>query len=207
MSTRVNSPSEVIENLYPKIIALYSSTSGVGKTTFSKGMSSKFGYYRMSFASGVRDMAWQWLSSNPFLKDDGEARDYFEKNKDSLLPGIKFTYREFLIMVGSFGRECIDEDYWVWRLDEQLKFHKKTFGSRRLTSSGTPIIIDDLRFPNEYGYLNSIGATIIKVTSSDRPGTKFEMDGKLDKFQFKKVINVDTLDMSTRSSISLGDII
>ena len=46
------------------------------------------------------------------------------------------------------------------------------------------IVIDDLRFPNEYTMLKDIGAKIVRITNPEREIVKTETEGLLEGFAF-----------------------
>ena len=93
---------------------------------------------RLSFANGVRDVAWNFFPN--------EMRIAFEK-------GVK--PRELLQRIGK-GMRAIDTDIWVRKLEPVVATIVEY-------DEGTPIIIDDVRYPNEVEMLKRYGFKIVYV--------------------------------------------
>jgi len=93
---------------------------------------------RLSFADGVRDVAWDFFPEEMMIA--------FEL-------GVK--HRELLQKIGK-GMRAIDTDIWVKKLERILA---------SLIGYGidTPIIIDDVRYPNEVEMLKKFGFKIVYI--------------------------------------------
>ena len=122
----------------------------------------EMGYVKDSFAKGVKDTAalmFGW--PRDLLEGDTEESRNWRETPDSYWStkfGRDFTPREALQKMGTeVGRDIFHNDFWVLQLENRLKTHNK------------PIVITDVRFPNEIESLRSIGAKIIWVERGDRP--------------------------------------
>lgn len=92
------------------------------------------------------------------------------------------TPRHLMRTLGTeWGRDCVYGNLWV---DLAL------IQASRLMEAGKSVVIDDLRFPNEYEAIKDRGG---ECWSVDRPGKKIETDhpseGLLDSYPFDKTIN------------------
>lgn len=65
------------------------------------------------------------------------------------------TYRDLMKLVGMVARDTVHEDYWV----ESLK--------RRIVGMD-PVVIDDVRFPNEVEWIFEAGGVVIRVNRIDQ---------------------------------------
>lgn len=138
----------------PRIIALYSPVPQSGKTTVAKYLMDRYGYQRIPFAQPLKDMLISLLISCGFTYAQAL---YYQENKEVIIPGLEVTFRELAAKLGTeWGRVQIASDFWVriWRMREQ------TLGS---LYPKKPIVVDDMRFPNEFGWLQAFGATLIHI--------------------------------------------
>lgn len=165
-----------------KILALYSSQSQVGKTTLAKYLEGNYGFFKISFAGAVREKLRLMMESNPYINDPEELFENLERDKTQILPGTRMSYRDALIHLGMSMRG-ISPDYWLWSFIEQINFHTSLFS--------TPIIVDDLRFQNEYDMLKDVGAYKIKLISTKRRGISYAQDGQLEHCKFDLILDTD----------------
>ena len=164
-------------------IALYSPCEGSGKTEVANVLKRRFGFKAVKFAGVLKAMTFVFLKSAGFDEEtvfrmiDGDL-----KNIDSIGPGL--SPRRVMQTLGTeWGRDCIAESIWT-----DLAVGQAT----TLNGAGSNVIIDDLRFPNEYDALVAKDFEIWKIV---RPGTIATTDhpseGLLDHHEFDVVIEND----------------
>jgi hypothetical protein len=171
----------------PKVIGLYSSVPQSGKSTVANHLRSMYQYYPIPFAATLKDMA------DVFLTDLGvlEPYEYLYDKKhvnlstvididEELRPRLDFTVRHMLQTLGTeWGRNCIAEDIWltVWEAK-----------ANRMLRSGINVIVDDVRFPNEFEKIQSIGGEVWKIVRPslvvDESVVKHASEGSLDDYDF-----------------------
>lgn len=114
-----------------------------GKDTAARELSSRQGYTRVAFADALRDEVFDRFGIR--LGDD---------DKDKPLPayGLR-SYRDLLIEHAQ-ERRAQNPDYWVERVDVQV---------RAYLSLGIRVIVTDVRLPNEVAWLRRMGGLHIWV--------------------------------------------
>ena len=135
----------------PNLVVFYSPAPESGKSTASQFLIEHYGFALVKIAAPLKMMA------RSFLYDAGipERRldEFIEgtKKNDDLasygLPGI--TPRKIMQSLGSeWGRDQMGRDVWA---------NIAAGRARRLIESGQRVVIDDLRFSNEYDILHALG--------------------------------------------------
>lgn len=140
----------------PKLIALYSPAPGSGKSEVAKVLEAK-GYTVSKFAHPLKDMLVMLLMHAGYSIED--ARRCVDGDlKEFPLAGPFFgkTPRELMQTLGTeWGRKLIDPHVWTNLMADKVN------------RAATPMVVDDMRFPNEYDTMKFCGAILVKVT---RPG-------------------------------------
>lgn len=160
-----------------RIIALYSDRPQCGKTTAATMLWNALhpSVRLLSFAQPIREMVWKLL-------EVAGIKEY--ENKESLLPILGVSVRYLMQTLGTeWGRQGIDENVWVRLMMTQIE---RTFTQ----TSYAYVIIDDMRFPNEYEMLKELGCRFWKI---ERPrggvsGYTHASEGALNDFRFDEVI-------------------
>lgn len=118
-----------------------------GKDTAARTLSARLGYTRIAFADALRDEVFDRYGIR--LGDD---------DKDKPLPayGLR-SYRDLLIEHAQ-ERRAQNPDYWVERVDAQVREYRK-FGIR--------VVVTDVRLPNEVRWLRDRDGLHIWIA---RPG-------------------------------------
>ncbi|MFB2563638.1 hypothetical protein [Rhizobium sp. IMFF44] len=169
-----------------KLIALYSDAAGSGKSEVAKALTAN-GYEPVKFAGPLKGMAAGLLSSMGFGRHD-IGRMIEGDLKEAVIPGFKtVTPRQIMQTLGTdWGREAIDQDLWTKVASVKIE---------KLRASGLNVVVDDLRFPNEYDLISSLGGTLVKVVRPDptrEAGGAYE--GKLKDHTFHHTLhNTGTL--------------
>jgi hypothetical protein len=162
-----------------KLIALYSSAPQSGKSEVAKALDSKV----LKFAEPLKDMLRSLFRSVGYGETQIEA--FLEGDqKDTPVPefGSK-TPRYLMQTLGTeWGRQLVSDSIWT-----DILAYRATFA----LAHGKHVVVDDMRFPNEFACLKSLGAKTVKVT---RPGvvakTNHRSEGLLDGYQFdEEIIN------------------
>jgi hypothetical protein len=109
--------------------------AGAGKSAIAEKLCDK-GYIRLSFASKVKEIAW----------------DILQKPLDKTQP----KDREFLQKLGTDLARAYDPDVWIR--------HFQTAYRKWLKYGKTDFVVDDARFVNEVEYLRSEGFVVVRVT-------------------------------------------
>lgn len=122
----------------------------------------EYGYRKESFASGVKDVAcimFNW--PRKMLEGDTEESRQWRETPDEFWSkrfGRDFTPREALQKMGTeVGRDVFHEDFWVLQMESRMRFYDD------------PIVITDVRFPNEINWIRKIGGKVYEVQRGKPP--------------------------------------
>jgi hypothetical protein len=109
---------------------------------------------------------------------------------------IGMTTRRVMETLGTdWGRQMVREDLWTMIMSKKIE---------RLMHQGHSVLVEDVRFPNEYGLLSRFQATLVKVIRPGARGGTKGYEGQLDHFDFDHVIdNTGTLDELRSKALSL----
>jgi hypothetical protein len=130
-----------------KIIA-FIGPIGVGKSTAAE-MFAPYQSVRISFATPLKEM----LMSMGLTSEDVWGSD--KEKPNHLLGGC--TPRHAMQTLGTeWGRNLIHPDLWVnaWsrKVEQEINRH---------------IVVDDMRFPNEYHAIKNLGGVIVRIVRED----------------------------------------
>lgn len=170
-----------------KVIA-FSGKAGSGKTAAAKILMDKLGHgdsQIVSFAFTLKRKA---------LEDFGDylTHDDLIRNKTKVIEisGRTTTIRQLLIDIGMMYRN-LDHNFWVRQGTKQ---------AQAAADRGITVLIDDMRFPNEYKTLREMGATLIRI---ERPNISLiddESEKALDDHEFDaKILNDGNLEDLARA--------
>jgi hypothetical protein len=186
-----------VEPVKHPIIGLYSSAAQSGKSTVANVLVQEGGYEVVKFAGPLKDMA------RGLLRSMGMAPATVERMvegdlKEAVIPGFEtVTPRKIMQTLGTdWGREAMDRDLWLKVAASNIE---------RLRAEGHPVVVDDVRFPNEMAMIRHLGGIVVKVF---RPGVKLvgesRYEGLLESSTFDViVVNVGTLEQLRNLAISL----
>lgn len=182
----------------PKLIALYSSSMGHGKSTVTTTLNSQ-GFTTVKLAGTLKDMLRVFLT-HWGLPSDAVERCVEGDLKEVAIPAIPgVTTRHLMQTLGTdWGRTFVAPDIWV-----RMAMGRIT----RLMEAGRSVVVDDMRFPNEFDALFELGARMVKVT---RPGVRVTnghpSEGLLDQRRWDaEVINDSSLEDLELAALSLLD--
>lgn len=135
-----------------------------GKDTIATHIVEKYNYKRMAFADSLK-AACALLLNRPLI-------DMYEGDRESIMPEWGFSIREFLQDQGTRALREFPQDGNINKAIGD-KFHIiRTFmeiGNISKTNQYNGVVISDLRFENEAGFVRGSGGIIIKV---ERDGLK-----------------------------------
>lgn len=160
-----------------KLIGLYSSCPQCGKTTLANLLD----HEKMSFAAPLREILNVLLTR---LGYNGEMIDRFLHGdlKEFTIPELGNRSPRYLMQTlgTEWGRYLVSETIWV----DVMR--------ARIRHAFSPVVIDDVRFPNEFDMIRSLGGLMVKI---DRPGFKkcglHPSDGGCDHLAFDVYITND----------------
>lgn len=163
-----------------QIIALYSPAAQSGKSTVAQHLMEHHGFHLVKFAGPLKNMMRTLLQEMYFTED------YIEELIEGSLKhchvnGLPVSVRSMMQTLGTeWGRNCVDPDLWTRVAITQAKW---------LRSDGLNVVMDDMRFPNEFDAVKAAGGITVKVI---RPGYvpdgSHSSEGQLDDHQFDYVI-------------------
>lgn len=163
------------------VVGLYSPFPRSGKSTFAQALlyEAHPSCVLVKFAEGFREYVINVVA--PFFDGgEAEARSWMEDDrKDThVIPGLGVTLRTCFQMAGTLGRS-INADLWVKRTEIELqRMHNYKL-----------VVVDDLRYENEYHMLRKRGATLIRVERPDGPKTDaHESNRRLENLPFDYTI-------------------
>ena len=127
---------------------------GSGKGTVGDILT-EFGFHKISFASGVKDLAAKMFGwDRSLLEGDTDASRKFREELDPFWTkelGKDFSPRLALQLLGTeVGRGIFHEDFWVIKVKKEIQKNKN-------------YVITDVRFSNEMKMVQSEGGIIIEI--------------------------------------------
>jgi hypothetical protein len=157
-----------------------------GKDTVGASLVERYGYRRLGFADKLKELA---LAVNPVIPID-ETDMYSYACLADIVASFGWEIaktnpevRRFLQELGTQARLLLGEDVWVNALAKTLNESGVwTFESEWAAGypdppsrySGPPVVIADVRFPNEADYVRSVGGLLIRVTRYNEDGTLYD---------------------------------
>lgn len=175
----------------PNLIAFYSPAAQMGKSTATRLLTEGLGYRNVKFAEPLKAMTGCFLMQIGVPLD--QLEDFIEGHrKEEPLTEFGFdnlTARKIMQTLGKeWGREQIDPNLWT-----TIAARK----ARKLIEDGDRVVIDDLRFPNEYDLVKNMGgeAWCLYNPRVEIPVSGHQSEGLLDNHAFDKaLINSGTIE-------------
>ena len=165
------------------LIGLYSPAPRSGKSTTARFIGDKVGCFLvMGFADPLKELVAEFAGHFlPGGRMEAEAMMCDDRKDTYIIPGIDKTLRDLLRTLGtSWGREMVHRHCWVQiaqrRVEKDLRYG--------------PIIFDDVRFPDEFEMIKSLGGIMVKVHRPAAQGTGLG-EGLLDNYSFDYTITND----------------
>jgi hypothetical protein len=173
----------------PVIIAIYSPAPKSGKTTISNLIEDDFGQgcgaLRVSFASCLKDMLEKVFEyadvpeTDKLNFPDNYPQPYIYGGRKEIPLGMfgGRSTRYAMQTLALWGKENFGEDFWL-KMGVSEAAHS--------INQGLDVVIDDLRYKNEYDALKAEGALFVKVVrpSIQNPENHFGSEGNLENEHF-----------------------
>ena len=142
-----------------KLIALYAGAPQSGKTTVANHLVQKHDFTQVKFAGVLKTMVYTMLRA---FKDDPEWAYACIEGDQKEVP-LKWlggkSPRDLMVTLGTdWGRELITPDIWLTACRAATARHLR---------AGRSVVIDDMRFPNEYACLQLFNPFYVEVWVSD----------------------------------------
>jgi hypothetical protein len=115
--------------------------AGAGKDTVADFLVMRYGYVKMSMAGPLKAGMAAMGFPEPINRDD----------KEKIIPGFDFTWREAAQRLGTEWGRGLDPDIWVKAM------------ALRCRRSTDRIVISDVRFENEAEMVRSIGGRVLHI--------------------------------------------
>lgn len=169
----------------PRLIALCSPAMGSGKSTIATHLCDQYGFHQIAFATPLKAMASTLLEKLDMDHDEIEDRIYGDR-KEEVIPVLAITSRQLQQQLGTeFGRKLIRDSIWV----------DITMASvARVLATGRSVVIDDMRFPNEYAAVIAAGGDARRVVRPSAVVTRAHpSEGALDLVAMPEIWNAGTV--------------
>ncbi len=175
--------------MLPDIVALYSSSMGHGKTAASNYLRDIHGYVPVKFAGTIKAMISSFLIDFGIQADDlplyleGPRKEQPVEARDGSL--LNMSTRQLMQTLGTdWGRALVNRQIWVAITVNKIK---------RLLEDGKKVVVDDMRFDNEYDTLRDLGALMVMVKRPHIQVPNVHLsEGLLDHRGFHHKINNDS---------------
>ena len=181
------------------VIAIYG-RAGSGKSELASMLAER-GFQRVKFADPLK-AALRSILEYTALEED-LINEMIEGNlKETPAPqlGGKSPRHAMQTLGTEWGRDLIHPEFWVNIAREGILYYTNVVG--------VPVVVDDMRFPNEYAMIKAIGGRILWI---GRPGVTIglgaghQSEGALDKFMFDYAfLNDGALDDMARYADALA---
>jgi hypothetical protein len=173
----------------PKLIGLYSPAPRSGKGTIAS-VFAFHGYQIVRFSDPIRSM---FSALYHEATRYSPAPAYFEERKNEAVPALGgMSYREFATSIGSEWGRKRHPGLWVEIAKRKIEDH---------LTMGRNVVVEDVRFPNEFDMLRSLDATMVKVvrplSNGGTPETAFMFEGMLES----KTFDMSILNIGTRAAL------
>lgn len=168
------------------LIALYSPVMQSGKSEVARTLQLTRGYKLVKFADPFRSFIRTLLVEGGATPEMAERMVEEGPLKEQPIPALGVNVRRMLQTAGSdWGRQMIHPDLWVTIAKAKIE---------RCLQAGVPVVVDDLRFPNEYEMILGLGGHPVKVVrSGTRPYQGHASEGLLEAYPMTLLQNNSTL--------------
>lgn len=159
------------------LIGLYSPYPQSGKSTFAKELLTTPGSKLAKFADPIREVVVPFAAE--FLPGgEAEVLQWLDDDRKDTrpIPGLNVTLRHMMQTQGTWARNAINPDLYVKIMQRRIRYQ---YDNYKL------VVVDDVRFENEYAMLRQRGCWLIRVDRPDPPDTvEHESNARLDHLPF-----------------------
>lgn len=170
----------------PMLIGLNSPAPASGKTEVARVLQEDYGFKVVRFAGPLKAMTSELLKAAGILNKEVRDRYIYGDLKEDPIPTLGGRSSRYIQQrLGTeFGRDLISPTLWV-----DLAMHY----AHALRCSGYPVVIDDLRFVNEYDAIRAAGGKTMRIIRPGvtRPAEAHASEGALDGHPFDHVLHND----------------
>lgn len=149
-----------------RILAFYAPYPSAGKSLAAKWAARRANMHQVAFANPLRNAVNDIINFPNFYSVVNPPED-----KEAIIPHLGVSWREIMIAFGNAGRS-LSPDFWVRIMENRMKLLPHDY------------VIDDLRFQNEYNYLRSKGAKIVRIDNPGREIITTATEGRLEGCYF-----------------------
>lgn len=180
----------------PTLIGLYSPMAGMGKSAVADCLTRNHKFVRVRFAGPIKKMIDTLLIE---LGHDNYSlrHDYLDGcRKGHTIPELGVSTRCLMETLGTKWGRLIRDDIWVQITTRRID---------QILANGHSVVVDDVRYPNEYEALASRGAKMVVVQRPGMPDRRLHLsESKLGGFRFDYgIINNGTVDELARVADTL----
>lgn len=168
-----------------KLIALYSPYPQCGKSTVAEYLDRKHNYVRSPMAGPLKEMLDDLLRL--FMPNQRARRHIYGDLKEAPIAELGgLTSRRLMQTLGTEWGRALDPAFWLRVKEAQLAFKQRP---------SDKLVVDDMRFPNEYDMLKARGAVTVKIVRCIPAITNEHIsEGQLNGHDFDYVIpNLGTI--------------
>lgn len=127
--------------------------AGAGKDTIADYLVREQGFNKLSFADTLKRMLALAGMPEPTNRDD----------KEKLIPGFEFTWREAAQKLGTEWGRALDPDIWIKILE--LRIQRETALDAAYPGvKPSRFVLSDVRFDNEAEMIRRLGGQVLHVT-------------------------------------------
>lgn len=157
----------------PRLIGIYASAPGSGKTTVARYLSHQHNFAVISFATPLKRMVAGFLNSHGYAPQ--EIEELLTVKKNTILPDLKITTRQLLQTLGNeWGRECISNQVWLQAWERSAD---------RYLALGINVVCDDVRYKNESKLIQHKGGELWRVDRNEAEvNHPHSSEGQLDDY-------------------------
>lgn len=184
----------------PILLALCSRAMGSGKSTVADHLMLRHGFVLLRFAGPLKAM------TRSLLLELGEPEEIIQRRlygdlKEAVIPALRHSCRHVMQQLGTeFGRQCLHPNVWI-----DITMAR----AAALLSSGSSVVIDDMRFANELGAVLAEGGYAWRVERSSAQVTvTHASEGELDEAPMLSFSNNGTIeDLQNQVDVMLAGLL
>ena len=149
----------------PRLIALYSPAPQSGKSVVAEHLEARYGFEAVKFAGPLKDMIRCLLFDHCGISHTMTERYVDGDLKEQIIPELGVTCRHLMQQLGTeFGRNAVRDDLWVHLTRKTVERH---------LAAGRSVIIDDMRFQNEWMMVRDLGGTVVRIERQGVPAPTY----------------------------------